>query len=111
MIEDLLRQVAKENFGESGNFFPCTHGRISDIEPLVLMVKKERSFWERPLRKYEYTIVAGMKEYVVKGKENDFLDALNLHTVKEDYDLVLEEDEDDDDDESDEEEDGQGAAR
>ena len=102
MIEKLLREFAEENFGEDSKYFPVSHGRTQEIIPFVLMVKQPRSIWERPLKPYKYTTLARLDKYVVKSKEQDFLETLNLHIVKDDTDLVLEEDE---------EEDGEGASR
>ena len=92
MIEKLLRDFAAVHFEEDDNYFPVSHSRTQEIRPLVLMVKKERSFWERPLKQYKYITLSRMEKYAVRGKGQEFLDALNLYVKKEDCDLMSEED-------------------
>jgi len=94
MIEKLLRKFAAENFGEESNYLPVYHGRTQEIKLFELLVKKQRSFWERPLKKYKYTTLAGMEKYVKKGTEEEFQDALNEYIVKEDTELEVVCDED-----------------
>lgn len=98
MIDKLLREFAEENFGDQeGKYFPVCHGQIQEIRPFGLMVKKPRSFLERPLKKYKYTTLAGLERYVVKGKDKEFLESLNKSIVKEDRRIVLEEENKEDD--------------
>ena len=41
LIDKLLREFAKENFGDQeGSYFPIVHGRTQDIKLLALVVKK-----------------------------------------------------------------------
>ena len=102
MIEKLLRDFAAVHFSEDGNYFPVSHSRTQEIRPLVLMAKKERSFWERPLKQYKYLTLSRMEKFAARGKEQEFLDALNLHVKKEDCDLMLEEDNEAEDEEEEE---------
>ena len=102
MIEKLLRDFAAVHFEEDGNYFPVSHSRAQEIRPLTLMAKKERSFWERPLKQYKYVTLSRMEKYAERGKEQELLDALNLHVKKEDCDLTPEEDNESEDEEEEE---------
>lgn len=102
MIEKLLRDFAAVHFSEDGNYFPVSHSRTQEIRPLVLMAKKERSFRERPLKQYKYVTLSRMEKFAARGKEQEFLDALNLHVKKEDCDLMPEEDNEAEDEEEEE---------
>ena len=97
VIEKLLEEFAKENFGDQeGNFFPVSHGRNQEIKLFALLVKERRPIWERPLKLNKLTILAGLEDYVVKGEKKEFLEGLNKHIKKEDHTMELEEENGDD---------------
>ena len=100
MVEDLLREFAKENFGDrDGNYFPVVHGRTQDVKLFTLMTKQPRSVLERPFKHHKYMILSGMEKYVVENGKEEF-EALKYKFVKkEDPGITLDE------------EDGSGAAR
>ena len=82
MIKDLLRKFALENFGKG--HYPLPHGSNESGKLLGLIVKTSRSVFQRPLRKNELTFVGGLEKFVPLGEVNKFLDALKLHTKKDD---------------------------
>ena len=96
MIEKLLRDFAAENFGPESNYFPITHGKTQEIKPLVLLVKKRRPFWKRPLKKNTLTTIGRVDTYVTQGKNQEVQDKIDLCVKKEDPELELEMDEDED---------------
>ena len=100
MVEDLLREFAKENFGDrDGNYFPVVHGRTQDVKLFTLMIRQPRSFLERPFKQHKYTILAGMEKYVVENGKEEFEALKNKFVKIEDPGITLDE------------EDGTGAAR
>ena len=100
MVEDLLRDFSKENFGDGdGSYFPVVHGRTQDVKLFTLMIRKPRSFLARPFKQHKYTILAGMEKYVVENGNEEFEDLKNKFVKKEDPGIKLDE------------EDGTGAAR
>ena len=100
MVEDLLREFSKENFGaRDGNYFPVVHGRTQDVKLFTLMIRQPRSFLARPFKQHKYTILAGMEKYVVENGNEEFEDLKNKFVKKEDPGIKLDE------------EDGTGAAR
>lgn len=100
VIEKLLEEFAKENFGDQeGNFFPVSHDRNQEIKLFALLVKERRpisAILERPLKLNKLTILAGLEDYVVEGKKKEFLEGLNKHIKKEDHGMELEEENGDD---------------
>ena len=100
MVEDLLRGFSKENFGDrDGNYFPVVHGRTQDVKLFTLMIRQPRSFLVRPFKHHKYTILGGMKKYVVENGNEEFEDLKNKFVKTEDPGITLDE------------EDGTGAAR
>ena len=103
MVEDLLREFSKENFGDfgdrDGKYFPVVHGRTQDVKLFTLMIRQPRSFLERPFKHHKYTVLAGMEKYVVENGNEEFEDLKNKFVKKEDPGITLDE------------EDGTGAAR
>ncbi|CAH3025299.1 unnamed protein product [Porites evermanni] len=100
LVDDLLRGFSKENFGDrDGNYFPVVHGRTQDVKLFTLMIRQPRSFLARPFKHHKYTILAGMKKYVVENENEEFEDLKNKFVKIEDPGITLEE------------EDGTGAAR
>ena len=100
MVDDLLRGFSKENFGDrDGNYFPVVHGRTQDVKLFTLMIRQPRSFLARPFKHHKYTILAGMKKYVVENGNEEFEDLKNKFVKTEDPGITLDE------------EDGTGAAR
>ena len=91
-FEKLLKEFAEENFGDQeGNFFPVCHGRIQEIKLFALLVKGPRGIWGRPLKPNKLTTLAGLEDYVVGGKKEEFLEALNKNIKKEDHGIELKE--------------------
>lgn len=73
MIKKVLQALADENFGDH---YPILHGASSsDVKPFVLMVKKKRPIYKRPLTKSEFIIIAGLENYV--KEEQEFLKRVN----------------------------------
>ena len=100
MVDDLLRGFSKENFGDrDGNYFPVVHGRTQDVKLFTLMIRQPRSFLVRPFKHHKYTILGGMKKYVVENGNEEFEDLKNKFVKTEDPGITLDE------------EDGTGAAR
>ena len=96
MIEKLLKDFAAENFGSEGKYYPVAHGKTQEIKPLVVLVKEQRAFYERPFKKNKLTTLGRVDAYVEQGKTQDVQDKINLHIKKEDPELSLEIDEDED---------------
>ena len=92
VTEEVLRKFALETFGKG--YFSLPHGVNEAAKPFGLMVKRPRSIWLRPLKKYKLTIVDGMEEYLPLDKKIKFLDALKLHIKKDDNLMLPEHDED-----------------
>ena len=100
MVDDLLRDFSKENFGDGdGSYFPVVHGRTQDVKLFTLMIRQPRSFLARPFKHHKYTILAGMEKYVVENGNEEFEDLKNKFVKIEDPGITLDE------------EDGTGAAR
>ena len=100
MVDDLLRGFSKENFGDrDGNYFPVVHGRTQDVKLFTLMIRQPQSFLVRPFKHHKYTILGGMKKYVVENGNEEFEDLKNKFVKTEDPGITLDE------------EDGTGAAR
>ena len=100
MVEDLLREFSKENFGDrDGNYFPIVHGRTQDVKLFTLMTKQPRSVLERPFKHHKYIILSGMEKYVVEKGKEEFETLKNKFVKKEDPGITLDG------------EDGSGAAR
>ena len=70
-IDKSLRAFADENF-EGDNYYPVSHGQATLIKPLALAVKKRRPFYKRPFAKWELIVTAGLKDYVVMEKREEF---------------------------------------
>ena len=90
-IENVLRAFAEENFGDQ-NYFPVSHGQTTLIKPLALVVKKPRSIFKRPFVKSEFTVIAGLEDYVEKEKRQEFIETVNSAILKEEK-LEVENDE------------------
>ena len=78
MIEDALRKFAQENF--SNEFYPVLPGETENIQPLKLVIKKNRPIRRRPAAKVEMVILAELTEYVKHGEE---VDAFHKSKIKE----------------------------
>ena len=101
MIDKLLREFAKENFGDKeGLYLPVVHGRTQDIKLFTLVVRTSRYVLERPFKRYTYTVVAGLEHYVADGKRKEY-EALKNKKVKKNNEIAS----------VGESEDGSGAAR
>ena len=101
MIDKLLREFAKENFGDKeGHYLPVVHGRTQDIKLFTLVVRESRYVLERPFKRYTYTVVAGLEHYVANGKREEY-EALKNKKVQKHNEMASVE----------ESEDGSGAAR
>ena len=82
MIEEALRKFAQENF--SHKYYPALHGETEKIQPLALVVKRNRPIWKRPFAKLEMTILAELAKYVSSGEEvNKFHDSLKSKIKEE----------------------------
>ena len=100
MVDDLLREFSKENFGDrDGNYFPVVHGRTQDVKLFTLMIRQPRSVLERPFKHHKYIILAEMEKYVVENGTEEFEALKNKFVKREDPEITLDE------------EDGTGAAR
>ena len=84
MIEEALRKFAQENF--SHKYYPVLHGETEKIQPLALVVKKNRPIWKRPFAKWEMIILAELAKYVASGEEvNVFHDCLKSKIKEETF--------------------------
>ena len=66
-MEESLRKFAKENFGK--RCFPALHGEIDKVQPLTMVVQKNRPLWKRPFVKLEVIVLAELAKYV-KSEED-----------------------------------------
>ena len=66
-MEESLRKFAAENF--SHRYFPALHGEIDKVQPLTMVVQKNRPLWKRPFVKLEVIVLAELAKYV-KGEED-----------------------------------------
>ena len=82
MIDKLLREFAKENFGDKeGHYLPVVHGRTQDIKLFTLVVREPRCVLERPFKRDTYKVVAGLERYVADGKREEY-EALKKEKVQ-----------------------------
>ncbi|XP_073240249.1 uncharacterized protein [Porites lutea] len=95
LIDKLLREFAKENFGDKeGHYLPVVHGRTQDIKLFTLVVRKSRYVLERPFKRYTYTVVAGLEHYVANGKREEYEALKNKKVQKHNEMASVEESED-----------------
>ncbi|CAH3184411.1 unnamed protein product, partial [Porites lobata] len=88
LIDNLLREFAKENFGDKeGHYLPVVHGRTQDIKLFTLVVRTSRYVLERPFKRYTYTVVAGLEHYVADGKRKEY-EALKNKKVKKNNEIA-----------------------
>ena len=66
IMEESLRKFAEENFGK--RCFPALHGEIDKVQPLTMVVQKNRPLWKRPFVKLDVIVLAELAKYV-KGEE------------------------------------------
>ncbi|XP_066027204.1 uncharacterized protein [Pocillopora verrucosa] len=66
-MEESLRKFAEENFGK--RCFPALHGEIGKVQPLTMVVQKNRPLWKRPFVKLEVIVLAELAKYV-KSEED-----------------------------------------
>ncbi|CAH3144401.1 unnamed protein product [Pocillopora meandrina] len=66
-MEESLRKFAEENFGK--RCFPALHGEIDKVQPLTMVVQKNRPLWKRPFVKLEVIVLAELAKYV-KSEED-----------------------------------------
>ncbi|XP_066027210.1 uncharacterized protein [Pocillopora verrucosa] len=66
-MEESLRKFAAENF--SHRYFPALHGEIDKVQPLTMVVQKNRPLWKRPFVKLEVIVLAELAKYV-KSEED-----------------------------------------
>lgn len=67
IMEESLRKFAEENF--SHRYFPALHGEIDKVQPLTMVVQKNRPLWKRPFVKLEVIVLAELAKYV-KSEED-----------------------------------------
>ena len=67
IMEESLRKFAAENF--SHRYFPALHGEIDKVQPLTMVVQKNRPLWKRPFVKLEVIVLAELAKYV-KSEED-----------------------------------------
>ena len=82
MFEKSLQKFAAENF--SDKYYASLHGETNKIRPLALVLKRHRSFYERPFAKLELIILEGLEKYVKSEVEaKAFHKALEAMITKE----------------------------
>ena len=81
-IEVVLRAFAEENFSGS-NYYPVSHGETKLIKPLVVVVKKQRSVFNRPFAKSKFIALTALNNYVLEDKREEFTEAVNSTLLKE----------------------------
>lgn len=98
MIDKLLREFAKENFGDQdGSYFPVVHGRTQDIKLFTLVVKKPTtSDQECGVKPQRYTVLAELRRYVAEKKAEEFEAMMKKHIAKEDCGILRESENEDD---------------
>lgn len=69
-MEGSLRKFAAENFSQ--RYFPALHGEIKQVQPLTLVVKKNRPLWKRPFAKLEVIVLAELAKYVKNEESEEF---------------------------------------
>ena len=80
----MLREFAKENFGDGeGHYFPVVHGQTQDIKLFTLVVRTSRYVLERPFKRYTYTVVGELENYVADGKRDEYEALKNKKVVKD----------------------------
>ena len=67
IMEESLRKFAEENFGKG--CFPALHGEIYKVQPLTMVVQKNRPLWKRPFVKLEVIVLAELAKYVKEEEE------------------------------------------
>ncbi|CAH3026269.1 unnamed protein product [Porites evermanni] len=95
LIDKLLREFAKENFGDKeGHYIPVVYGRTQDIKLFTLVVRESRYVLERPFRRYTYKVVTGLEHCVADGKREEY-EALKKKKVQKHNEMAsVEESED-----------------
>ena len=98
MIDKLLREFAKENFGDQeGSYFPVVHGRTQDIKLLTLVVNKPtRSDQECEVKPQRCTVLAELRRYAAEENAEEFEAMMKKHIVKEDCGILPEGENEDD---------------
>ena len=81
IMEGSLRKFAAENFSQ--RYFPALHGEIKQVQPLTLVVKKNRPLWKRPFAKLEVIVLAELAKYVENEESEEFRKCLASKIKKE----------------------------
>ena len=79
-MEESLRKFAAENF--SHRYFPALHGEIDKVQPLTMVVQKNRPLWKRPFVKLEVIVLAELAKYV-REEETEKFRGCSKHMIKE----------------------------
>ena len=98
MIDKLLREFAKENFGDQeGSYFPVVYGRTQDIKLLTLVVKKPTtSDQECGVKPQRYTVLAELGRCAAEENAEEFEAMMKKHSVREDCGILPEGENEDD---------------
>ena len=98
LIDKLLREFAKENFGDrERSYFPVVHGRTQDIKLLTLVVNKPTtSDQECEVKPQRYTVLAELGRYAAEENAEEFEAMMKKHFVKEDCGILPEGENEDD---------------
>ena len=98
MIDKLLREFAKENFGDQeGSYFPVVYGRTQDIKLLTLVVKKPTtSDQECGVKQQRYTVLAELGRCAAEENAEEFEAMMKKHIVREDCGILPEGENEDD---------------
>ena len=92
MIIKVLQAFAEDNFGDS--YYPL-HLGADNIKPFVLMIKKKRSIWKKPFKKFEFKIIAGLEKYVKEDKKQEYFESVDAKKETQNNLEVAEYDKDD----------------
>ena len=62
------------------------------IKPLVVVVKKQRSVFNRPFAKSKFIALTALNNYVLEDKREEFTEAVNSTLLKEGNLKIVEDD-------------------
>ena len=81
IMEESLRKFAAENF--SHRYFPALHGEIDKVQPLTMVVQKNRPLWKRPFVKLEVIVLAELAKYVKSEEDTKVFRNYTERKIKE----------------------------
>ena len=91
MVEQALREFAKQNFGADGEEFHPVHQRnTQEVQILALMAKKPRNVFLRPFKAYSLVLLGGLDTYMNQSKKEEYQNVVDRIIKREDLEVALE---------------------